>query len=630
MTGFHTYGPRYGSSRWLGVGVSRSRRLFVFLLALVAATAISAYPAARPARAGVFGFDYWPYCMSNDALGNSDGVSGPDWDEHPYGPTDIASNVRPIVERDLDHIASLGGGVIRLVIVPSGVFAKCDSQDMPKQTGTWSAWQLPNPTTGAPAKFTSEFTDETSNIADLIGLAQASHFKVIVTFANTYLHLDSSDCPGKKIWECKYGAGGWGSFLADAEHWVDGYVGAIEASPYRDAVIAYDYFNEASNPVPHAWEYVNHLYDHSLVPAGKRLVSVLRADPAKWCPTTCPPPGTTTNDVDLLHTNLAGRTLNFVDFHSYPNNTDPTNPDPVRSYNHIVSVFGNDIVRPTVFMGEFGAKTSWQSGDEAGQATLVTNLMSVAQGNDLTPTFPNTGHVVFPYYLHWTLWDEAPPNTSQVLGLGYDPNNPKDALGAVSTEMNSASAGGGQIIPNPDMETGDSSGMKPADWSSGPQTGPVVPELRRMGPPQTTGATGNYFARLQLANPTPPARVWLTSARVNVPAAGQVGRQLFVNAYVRSNMTDVHVGVTEYDSTGQIKQTAGPDFDPFTPDGTDLPAWAWRNYLAHVGAWEIPLDQATTKVIVAVSGTTASSSVSGNSYLDVDTTSAAVRCQVGC
>jgi len=96
-------------------------------------------------------------------------------------------------------------------------------------------------------------------------------------------------------------------------------------------------------------------------------------------------------------------------------------------------------------------------------------------------------------------------------------------------------------------------------------------------------------------------------------------------------MTGVHVGVTEYDVSGQmIKQTAGPNFDPFMPDAIGLPAWAWRNYLAHVGAWEVTLDPATAKVIVAVSGNTTTTSVSGNSYLDVDATSAAVRCQVGC
>lgn len=615
MTGLSTYGPRYGFA-WCrhGVRANLSRRLFAFFLGLVAFVVIAAYPAAQPAEAGVFGFDYWPYCMSNDVLGNSDGVAGSDWAQN-----------RPIVERDLDHIASLGGGVIRLVILPNGNVATCDGQDTPTQTASWAAWKLPalptQPSSNQHGTFTQEFTDETSNIPDLIGLAKARNIKVIVTFANTYFRLYSSNpaCTDEKIWYCYYTSGSWTNFLQEAKQWIDGYVGAIEASPNRDAVIAYDFLNETTGQVrtsdpdpakPRDWAYVNYMYDNSVVPAGKRAVSVLRAQYPKF------PAGQ--NDADLLKANLGGRTLDFVDFHSYPDNAGSNNPDYLASYNHLVSVFPN----ATALMGEFGRQTPWQSAQadrdsqEAQQASRVTTMMSGAQSNS------------FPYYLHWSLWDSAPPNTSQVLGLGYDPNDPKDALGAVSGEMNGTSAGGAQLLANPDLETADSSGTKPANWSSG---GQVSPTLLRMGP-TSNSATGQYYARVQIANPSPPARAWLTSARFNVPAADQTGqRRLFVNAYIRSNMTDVRLGVTEYDSVGQIRQTSGPGFDPFVPQEPETPAWSWYSYLDRVGPWEVTLDPTTTKAIVAVSGTTATATTSGNSYLDVDTTSAAVRgCPLGC
>ena len=89
------------------------------------------------------------------------------------------------------------------------------------------------------------------------------------------------------------------------------------------------------------------------------------------------------------------------------------------------------------------------------------------------------------------------------------------------------------------------------------------------------------------------------------------GSELYVNCYVRSNMKNVYMGVTEYDS-GQsvVAQTAGTTF---TPSG-----WSMNNYLQRTGTWSVSLDSATRYVIVSIGATCQSNP----SYLDVDCVSA--------
>src|SRR3712207_1066712 len=116
-------------------------KLAVFLLVL---------PLAREASASTFGFNYWPYPYSCRVLNNAN------W-----------TVVRPQVAADFDHIASLGGGVVRLMFWPQE-----------------SGFRMKNNFGGG--EFTSEFYEQTANVPDIVRLAAERNLKVIIAFGNNY------------------------------------------------------------------------------------------------------------------------------------------------------------------------------------------------------------------------------------------------------------------------------------------------------------------------------------------------------------------------------------------------------------------------------------------------------------
>jgi hypothetical protein len=626
---------------------NRPRRPLVVLACALLASAVLGAHAASPVQAGVFGFNYWPHCMSNNVLGDSDGIrEGTASDGTPRFLDDWKEK-RPTVEQDLDQIASLGGGVVRFMIWPNGNRCNLGIQHPPD----WSAWKVNADATtprGA-GRFTDEFEAQTSNVADLIRLASERKLKVIVAFGNTHFKPiifgpdPNSTRDDRMLWEVAYGRktrdpddqDGWYWFLRDSLHWINGYVDAIEGNPSRgippsagrDAVIAYDYNNESSSRVRTTWDYVNQMYDRSHIPWGKRLVSPQRVDPAAHSPTTAPPGG---NDAHWLARNLGERRLNFVDFHSY---REGSNLDAGETYDFLKNGLPPSYAFPfgqfhgaTALMGEFGEPAPFNNlAEERSQSNVVRAYISQAQARGMA------------YYVHWMLWDHTPPGVKRegeprIYGLGSDPHRPKDALGDVSETMQPI-----QLVPNPDMEQAD--GSQPAGWTA--SGSPAVPSLRRVGPNAINAATNLYSARLWVAEPTSPEPagwVRLSSGFLDVSStAGQRNRQLFVNAYIRSNMADVQVNTTEYDDRGRIKdasgqikpQTRGGAFQPFV-DGS-----SWSNYLHRVGAWRagdpprpgIPLEPGTTRVVVSVEGKPRVDRVlgRGGSYLDVDAVSAAVR-----
>lgn len=640
----------------------RRRRLLVALVISVFAWAVIAAPTAQ---AGEFGFSYWPYCMSTNALGNSDLSDDPipasatedDWDVN-----------QQTIEKDLDQIASLGGGIVRLLIWPqqkrsvitkNGTSFSCITPDTAETEGVtwsgpthWHAWRLKGQNQGG--EFTSEFDAQTRNVDDLIELVDERGLKAIVTFGNLYMkRCVSGNKPcirgDTMLWKNAYGpktadpndVDGWDRFRQDAVTWVNGYINPIEACTCSDAVIAYDYHTESSQvapveipanepggPEPGVWEYVNYLYDNSNVPAGKRLVSPQLVDPTRFPPRhpadqTVPPTKApvddgvppAANDGQFLAYRLgSSRQLNYVEFHSYPNSN---NQDVAATYDYLnTNGFSHDPFgfhwghfNASVILGEFGEETPAEEGNagEDQQETVVRSYLLAARDKAI------------PYYIHWQLWDSTPTGNAQeqTFGFGYSPHSPKDVLGGVAVDLKENT--GVQLVANADMELRDPD-AEPSNWSpDGNAPGAIT--LRRFG--QTgigLGATNDYYARLRADPPQPGAptdplpRVWMDSDVSTIPGAPQPGRKLFANAYIRSNMDKVRLTITEYNDAGVVQaKTGGPIFEPVQG--------AWNNYLHQVGSWNVTLQQGTTRVRVSVSATPAGATP----FLDVDTVTAAVQ-----
>lgn len=208
-----------------------------------------------------------------------------------------------------------------------------------------------------------------------------------------------------------------------------------------------------------------------------------------------------------------------------------------------------------------------------------------------------------PYALHWMLWDHAPDTpvpesdrSAQNFGMGYSPHAPKDVLGSLASRFG--------LVPNPDMETIASG--RPTGWWAG---GSVPIEFFASGVSPTDSATHSHYFRVQTGSTcsSPSCVVWAQSGLF--PVTG--GTRLYLNGYVRSNMSGVRMNVVQYDgNSNRLADISGP---AFTPSG-----WSWNNYLQRVGSWSAVLAPDARKVIVAITGTPATPPA----YLDVDAVSA--------
>lgn len=481
-----------------------------------------------------FGFNYWPHGYHCDALNNNN------W-----------TTVRPIVAADLDHMASLSGGVIRIMFWPqvSGFLIEGNNGG---------------------GRFTNEFYEQKTNVVDFIRLAHERDIKVIVAFGNNY--FDSGTSAGHRWWMDAYGnsPAGFTNFLNDTRIWMNGFVDSIEASPYKSAVIFYDYQNEYYRVHPYMGWYLTYLYDWSNVPAGKRGVSVLQVP----------------EDVNDLQYQLSvgtgpqqgSRHLEYVDFHSYP--AFPANPNIEGSYDYVKSKFPNSIV----LLGEFGRTALNQSEEQAQQSTVL----------DVATRARNKG---IPYYLNWMLWDNNACLTSNACpSFGYNPNSPRDVLGGMSSLLN--------IVQNPDMEL--RNGSTPANWMA---AGSIPISFYSGGPSYGDAATNQWYARIRVDQSSGGA--WLSSYLT--PVTG--GNRVFANAFIRSSMDNVTMSIVEYDQNGNgITYSSGPSFNPV--------GWSFNNYLQRVGSWSVTLTPNTRYIIVNISATARPGTSSSNpGYLDVDAVS---------
>lgn len=513
--------------------------------ALLLAFVLGAPPFAPSASASgpAFGFNYWPQTYSCDSLFDQN------WQTQ-----------QAVVARDLDLMASLGVRVVRLMFFP--------------QTSGYE-------TSAGPA---GRYSEVTTNLPALLKMLSDRKMQVIIAFGNNYtgwrdVNGDGIGDPGTQThWEFLYGSTpqGWSNFLTHSKAWVDGIVNAAKNSPYASSILFYDYENEIHRGVKNSWEYLRYLYDYSAIPAGKRGVSVLHV-PA---------------DSDLLATELQGRVLQFVDYHSYPR---LAHANIESAYDAVRAKFPSAIIP----LGEFGevcvvrnplepcieGKTTYNT-TEAVQTSTVMDLInrSIAKG--------------IPYYLQWMLWDNTPIAVDQKTALGYSPHEPKDALGAVAEKFS--------LVLNPDMEGGMSSVVNA--WQVG-STAPFSTELWA-GNNTAEAATRDGYTRITVHNQA-SGSAWLCSRM----ASTQGKTQLHMNFFFRTNMTGVQPGVVQYDSSGrEVTRSHGP---AFTASG-----WSWNNYLHRAGSWSVALQPTTTSVIVCMNG---SMTAANPDYLDIDTVSVHAR-----
>jgi len=516
-----------GASGSSNPGWIQCEKVYVFLLYegtahtnLLAWTSVTSH---RPPDS-MLGFNYWPA------------------DESCYILTDTnwTTAMKNEVEADLDHMSSLTGGVLRLFFWPNHSGYTLDGLG---QGGTVG----------------SDHTEICDNLPELLEMCADRDIRVIIAFGSIYLLGDIGQ-QHWTWWQWAYGTDGWNDFINDSETWMEGIVDAAEGSDYAATVMFYDYANEAYNGTLNVWTYVNHMYDNTGVPRGKRGLSVLYAS----------------SDAAYAKSNLGGRRLDYADYHCYL--PDGPNTDIEDCYDDVKDEFPDS----TVLIGEFGR--SGGASEPSKEADQQTKELDVAERVDVKG---------IPFYVHWMFWDNAPPSAEQVYGWGYDHDTAKHVMGGMSDLLN--------LAGNPDME--DLDGTEPDQWNCGATQG-VNPVLTCPG--YYAGASSNYrWARITVDDEI--GTIWLTTGST-IEVTG--GNTLYVNSYVESNMKNVKMSVTEYDSSmTRISDTYGTAFTPSQ--------WRWYNYLAQTGAWSVTLNANTKYVIVGIVAETQS----GTTYLDVDTVS---------
>ena len=133
-------------------------------------------------------------------------------------------------------------------------------------------------------------------------------------------------------------------------------------------------------------------------------------------------------------------------------------------------------------------------------------------------------------------------------------------------------------------------------------------------------ATGSAYARMYLRNPAPSnaQTVWLVSN--STPSVSGKTR-VYANAFIRANVSSVHLELHQFDSANTDTVLVGPSFTPG--------AWAWNNYRHRVSATASPytaaftLKPGTVKVTLAIVASTWSGVV--DNYVDVDTVSMSAK-----
>jgi hypothetical protein len=459
-----------------------------------------------------FGFTYWPAGYSCNVL---------------YDENWTAEN-KAIVESDIDTMASYSTSLLRLMVWPQV-----------------SGYLLYNGTNGGHwgdgGFFNSDFDEVTTNFLDIVQMCHERGIKILLSFGNSYHTSLYQETPKIYWWELGYGDNSSGllNFCADSTTWENGFIDKIEASPWADTVIYYDYHPEWSSLRHGTAEYITYLYDHTHVPAGKRYISPLILN--DWH-----------NDANELKLALGSRIVDVIDFHVYP--YDDFCADIEYCYGLVHAAYPSS----QVYIGECGS-----SGDsnEPAQQSVVLDISQRARALKLEG------------FTHWMLWDNAPPNPRAIYAWGYDADTPKDVMGGMAELFS--------LAPNSDMEH--LFGNQPQNWTAG-GTVPLTFNDSNSSP-----AANSYCARIQVNNTS--GKAWMTSALIPV----QSGKKLFVNFYVRASMNNVGVTVSEYDANkNELAKIVGPTFSPLQ--------WKWYGYMRNIGSWFAPLSDQTRFITISIGG----------------------------
>ena len=549
---------------------------FAILLATVTMPGKAALAATYPVALGVH---YWPQGYSSNALynvnwGTSDANKGP---------------ARIQAEKDIDHLASLGVSVVRLML-----------------WGEVSGWVLSDQR-GGKSTFTAQFDEVKKNLPVLLGIFRAHGIKVVIDFGNSYLKSNTNSAdhyPNELFWQHAYVtpsntlSTAFDEFKADALKWINGIVNTIRDTGYSDLILYYDYEDEVTNswsqtPVygysgnsyaDKIWEYMIYMNNNSAVPDGKRGLSILYAD----------------TDAAVLKNKLVGnRPLDYVIF----NVIEPVNQDIPSAYNTVKSLFPS----AQVIIGSLG-KTAPSFAEEPNQLNYFASKLSSAA---------NTG---VPMLLYWMFPDNTPPiGTAPNYGWFYSPNRPKDILGWVAANYSQT--------PNADFE---SHTTVPTSWSAGWETVPnVSPVFSTEGGNLPSGepdaATGSFYGRVtvNVSGPiTGTPGVWMCSP--DIPATGN--QRVYANAYIRSHMPQTRIEIHELNSSGVRT------IDANAPWLTDVRSdeWVWKNYINSVGPYSLKLKPDTVKIFVCIIGRMGVNAIDTwrnprVEYLDVDAVSVSIR-----
>ncbi|NOZ85388.1 MAG: hypothetical protein GXP49_03820 [Deltaproteobacteria bacterium] len=446
-------------------------------------------------------------------------------------------------ERDLGAMASMGTRVVRIMLPPYTLGLK-----MQQNSGPGNIDQ-------------AELDAVKVNLPAVIERFRDYGISVIIAFGPNAYWWNGPD-QNTKWWEWIYGPGNWSDLVSDLVFWSTKIVEFVETSSSCSNVLYYDLQNEVDYNVVGMHELVQAQLREIPVPDFKRGLSLLRSE-----------------KIDQLKQDMAttGKSLAFVDFHSYPDRG--LHSDVPATANLFRTAFPG----ATVLLGEFGAIFCENGQDEDEQSSTVSSILSQAVSANL------------PVALNWMLWDRTSGTAcgqgDERIGLGYGRDAPRDVFGAL-TSRNS-------LVPDPDFEEQNS------EWYTGGQN--QVPAFI-IGTGDGDSATNDHYGRMMV---TSPGLVWLCS---NVAPLGQ-GNKIAVDGYVRSNISELHMDVHFLKDQVEIRTLS----EGFT---TTLD-WKWREIQGLMGGFAFDIPQGANRffvcgVLTAPNGTNSSSPV----YLDMDAVSA--------
>lgn len=270
------------------------------------------------AQAGELGFQYWSNIDDATVDKASKALYNANWPE-----------ARQTVQADFDHIASLGGGCVRIMLETWNLLINQDVSD----------------------HIRPELYEQADNIVELLHFAQAHGLKVIIAFNNGLLQ--------NEYWQQGWTTNLQGCF-EDNLTVINTLINACENSAYADTVLFYDLENE-TQPADPQYDYAIFLYDNCTAPSSKKGFSV----------------GSAMNYADDFRAALtAGRPLAFADFHSYTDNPQ-SNPAPA------IALMRSTFPEAEIIMGEFGARMDLVDNDEDFQTLEILSRIDAAQTNNL-------------------------------------------------------------------------------------------------------------------------------------------------------------------------------------------------------------------------------------------------------